>query len=191
MTSVQERKQKLRDEVLAKRQQLSEQQWLNKSNQIIQSLLDSDVYKKSGVVHTYISMNERREVFTDNLLIHLFQDRKRVVVPITNFTDKTLSHSEIEAENALVANKWGVREPKSINPVEISELDLIIVPMAAADKNGNRLGYGRGFYDRFLDMTDATKIGLTFHEFLFDKIPVEEFDVKLDVIITEEVVIFT
>lgn len=191
MTSVQEKKRKLRNEVLADRQQLSEQQWVNKSNQIIQLLLDSDVYKKSKVIHTYVSMNKRREVCTDNLLKHLFDDRKRVVVPITNFSDKTLSHSEIDAENELVANKWGVREPKSINPVEISEIDLIIVPMAAADKDGNRLGYGRGFYDRFLDMTDATKIGLTFHDFLFDEIPVEEFDVKLDVIITEEVVIFT
>ncbi|MBD3615815.1 MAG: 5-formyltetrahydrofolate cyclo-ligase [Gracilimonas sp.] len=191
MTSVQEEKQKLRDKVLAKRQQLSEQQWLNKSNQIIQSLVDSDVYKKSGVIHTYVSMNERREVCTDNLLIHLFDDKKRVVVPITNFSDNTLSHSEIDAENELVANNWGVREPKTINPVEISEIDLIIVPMAAADKDGNRLGYGRGFYDRFLDMTEATKIGLTFDKFLFDKVPVEEFDVKLDVIITEEVVIFT
>lgn len=191
MITVQEKKQKLRSKVLEKRQQLSEEQWLNKSNQIIKSLSESTAYKNSGVVHTYISMNSRREVCTDNLLTHLFEDKKRVVVPITNFSDGTLSHSEINTENELVANKWGVREPKSINPIEISEFDLIVVPMVAADKNGNRLGYGRGFYDRFLDMTDAITVGLTFHEFLFDQIPVEEFDVKLDMIITEEDVIFS
>jgi 5-formyltetrahydrofolate cyclo-ligase len=58
--------------------------------------------------------------------------------------------------------------------------------MAAADKRGNRLGYGKGFYDRFLLQTTALKVGFVFDEFLFDEIPVEEFDVKLDVIITEE-----
>jgi 5-formyltetrahydrofolate cyclo-ligase len=62
--------------------------------------------------------------------------------------------------------------------------------LAAADRKCNRLGYGKGFYDRFLKKTKAKKVGLVFSDFLFDEIPTEEFDEKLDVIITEEEVIF-
>jgi 5-formyltetrahydrofolate cyclo-ligase len=63
---------------------------------------------------------------------------------------------------------------------------LIIVPLLAADKNFNRLGYGKGFYDRFLEKEEATRVGLLFDEFIFDSIPVEDFDEKLDILISEK-----
>lgn len=190
MSSIRDQKQKLRDTVLQKRKKYTEEEWRSKSKKILAKLLKSDAYKKADTVHSYVSMNDRREVWTDPLIEQILKDQKQVVVPVVNFSDGTLSHSLIHSLEELETNDWGVREPKSMNPVNISELDMIVIPMAAADRQGNRLGYGKGFYDRFLAKISASKIGLTFHDFLFDEIPVEEFDIKLDTIITEEEVIF-
>ena len=190
MSSLKEQKQTLRESVLEKRNQLEESSWLDSSKRIVQALMETDLYKKANVIHTYMSMNSRREVSTDLLVEEMLTANKRVIVPITDFRTNTLSHTEIKSSSDLQENKWGVREPKDQEEFDISKLDLVIIPMAAADRNGNRLGYGQGFYDRFLSKTEAQKIGLVFNEFLFDTIPVEEFDKKLDVIITEEEVIF-
>ena len=189
MSSIREIKQDIREEVLSIRAQMPEETWQQKSDSIIARLKETDFFQKADTVHTYISMNKRREVCTDQLLNYLLESGKKVVVPITNFSNGTLSHTEIDKTSDLETNKWGVSEPRTFNPVDVDELDVVIIPMAAADKSGNRLGYGKGFYDRFLSETKAKKVGLVFDEFLFDEIPVEEFDVKLDVIITEERVI--
>lgn len=189
MSSISEKKQELRESVLQKREAYSEESWRFRSEKILTKILSSDIYKSSQTIHTYVSMNERREVWTDPLINHIFEDDKMAVVPTVNFSDGTLSHHQILTMEELKANNWGVREPETRRPVDISELDMVVVPMAAGDRAGNRLGYGRGFYDRFLAQTPALKIGLTFQDFLFDTIPVEEFDVNLDMIITEEEVI--
>lgn len=189
MSSIRQQKQELRETVLQKRKQYTEEEWCSKSKKIIAKLLKSDAYKIADTVHSYVSMNDRREVWTDPFIEQILKDQKKAVVPVVNFSDDTLSHSLIHSLDELEMNDWGVREPKRIDPISISELNMIVIPMAAADKQGNRLGYGKGFYDRFLEQTSATKIGLTFHDFLFDEIPVEEFDIKLDTIITEEEVI--
>ncbi len=83
-----------------------------------------------------------------------------------------------------------MREPIKVKEIEISQIDLILVPMAAADRTGNRLGYGKGFYDRFLNKANAMKVGLVFSEFLYDEIPTESFDEKLDIIVTDKEVIY-
>ncbi|MCP9292826.1 5-formyltetrahydrofolate cyclo-ligase [Gracilimonas sediminicola] len=190
MSAISQKKQELREKVLAERQQIAAREWKKKSEKIISSLTNADFFKKSKTVHTYISMDQRREVYTDGLLEDILNGSKRAVVPVTNFEDGTLTHSEIRSLSDLKKNKWGVAEPKHITTVNVEELDLIIVPMAAADRAGNRLGYGKGFYDRFLREAEAIKVGLVFDAFLFDEIPIEEFDEKLDVIISEKEVIF-
>ncbi|MCH2448722.1 MAG: 5-formyltetrahydrofolate cyclo-ligase [Gracilimonas sp.] len=189
MISIRRQKQNLRDTVLKKRKEYTEKDWRSKSEKILGKLLNSDSYKKSNTIHTYVSMNDSREVWTDPLIKQILKDGKQAVVPVVNFSDGTLLHSLIHSLDELESNHWGVREPETKRPIDISEFDLIIIPMAAGDRQCNRLGYGKGFYDRFLKQTTASKIGLTYLDFIFDEIPVEEFDVKLDTIITEEEVI--
>lgn len=192
MNSVQKQKKELREKVLDLRQQIAEDDWAQKTNSIADKFLQTDFYHNSNTIHTYISMNQRKEVGTDELIQNFFESEKEVVVPVTDFSDTSLKHIRLHSFGDLIVNKWGIREPEEAEEaVDPKELDLIIIPMAAADKSGNRLGYGKGFYDRFLANTKAKKVGLVFHQFLFDDIPVEEFDEKLDMIITEEVVIFT
>lgn len=190
MSSIKEEKKAFREEVLSVRTEMSKPEWKKKSEQIIKNLVETEFFRQASTVHSYISMNERREVCTDELFNIIFKNDKQAVVPITNFSDHSLTHSEITPDTSLTTNKWGVREPESVQLVDVSALNLIVVPMVAADKKGNRLGYGQGFYDRFLHDTAGKKAGLVFEQFLYDKIPVEEFDVKLDVIITENEVIY-
>ncbi|SMO34498.1 5-formyltetrahydrofolate cyclo-ligase [Gracilimonas mengyeensis] len=188
MNAVNKRKEELREEVLTRRSKLSEEEWQAKSEKIIQHFFSDDLYDMAKVVHCYVSMNERNEVCTDALITKMLEAGKRVVVPVTNFSNVLLHHIEIDSLDDLKSNKWGIREPdaEEEEEVPVEELDVVIIPMAAADRKGNRLGYGKGFYDRFLAKTNARKIGFVFKEFLFDEIPVEEYDVKLDVIITED-----
>jgi 5-formyltetrahydrofolate cyclo-ligase len=190
MSSVKEQKQSLREKILKDRGLISESVWEKHSKQITESLLAEKFYNQASIAHTYLSMNDRREVSTDLLLERLLSSDKRVVVPITNFDTNTLSHAEIHSTSDLKKNKWGVREPVGSGKFDVGELDLVIVPMVAADRNGNRLGYGKGFYDQFLSKINAKKVGLVFSDFLYDDIPTEKFDEKLDVIITEEEMIF-
>lgn len=190
MTLTREQKKALRATVLKKRSAMDEEQWKLKSDAIIKRLMNETVFLNAETVHTYISMNERREVCTDQLLDHLFQLKKEVLVPITNFKDHSLVHALVSDKTKFEANKWGVREPIKYQPGQLSSVDLVIVPMAAGDLEGNRLGYGKGFYDRFLSQTAAKKIGLVFDDYLFQEIPAEPFDVKMDLIISEERVIF-
>lgn len=191
MSSLQKQKNDLRERVLPQRKEIPEDEWLKKSKAILSSLTDTDFFEEANVVHTYVSMNERREVNTDELIQELFESEKKVVVPITNFSEHSLNHVELRSFGELITNKWGVRDPEvKENEVQAEELDLIIIPMAAADRKGNRLGYGQGFYDRFLKQTEGFKVGLIFSDFLFDEIPAEDFDIKLDVIITEDELIY-
>jgi|AntRauTorckE6833_2_1112554.scaffolds.fasta_scaffold27539_2 5-formyltetrahydrofolate cyclo-ligase len=192
MSSIKKQKNELREKVFDLRQQIPEDEWAKKTRSITGKLLQTDVYSHAKTIHTYISMNQRMEVGTDELIEKIFESEKNVVVPVTNFSNTSLKHIRLHSFEELIVNKWGIREPEEVEEtVNPNELDLIIIPMAAADRDGNRLGYGKGFYDRFLSDTDAKKVGLVFNQFLYDDIPVEEFDQKLDMIITEEVVIFT
>jgi 5-formyltetrahydrofolate cyclo-ligase len=108
-----------------------------------------------------------------------------VVAPVTDFEKNQLSHVKVESVSTLVPNKWGVPEPKNGQKIDVATLDLVLVPLLAIDNKGNRLGYGKGFYDRFLKKTTAQRIGLVFSNFVLDEVPSEPFDEQLDGYFTE------
>ena len=186
MSSVSAQKALLRKEMMDRRQSLSEEEWQEKSQQIIETVLSSDEFKASDTIHCFISMNDRFEVNTHILIKELLAQDKTLIVPITNFTDGTLSHSVLNSFEDLSPNKWGVLEPKDLNPVNVNDIDLVLVPLLAADRAGNRLGYGKGFYDRFLSSISAPSFGLLFQKFILEKIPTDSFDKKLNGLISEK-----
>ena len=130
-------------------------------------------------------MNERNEVNTQPLIQELISRGIKVIVPITDFESGTLNHSMLTSFEELESNKWGVLEPKEMDETDYKP-DIILVPLLAADLEFNRLGYGKGFYDRFLSESSALTIGLVFQEYILNKIPVERFDQKLDILVTEK-----
>jgi 5-formyltetrahydrofolate cyclo-ligase len=96
-----------------------------------------------------------------------------------------LEHYYYEGLQQLDQNQYGIFEPTHGTPVELGRIDAVIVPLLIADKSGHRLGYGRGYYDRFLSQcnTNCVKIGLSLFN-VEEKVPTDDWDVKLDLIIT-------
>ncbi len=136
-------------------------------------------------------MNDRFEVDTHSLVNSMLLMNKRVIIPVMNMESGTLDHSELTNFSELELNKWGVLEPKELKPLDTSNIDLILVPLLGADLNGNRLGYGKGYYDRFLEKVTAISFGLLFDEFILEKIPIESYDRKLSGIISEKGLTYT
>lgn len=183
--NVAERKAELRTRILRGRNSISRAQWRHNSDAICDTILNSFEYRNSENIHCYISMNDRFEVDTHLLIKHLIKDGKQVIVPVANFKSGELSHSYLHSFDTLKANKWGVLEPIEVKPAEISSIDLILLPLLGVDRKGNRLGYGKGFYDRFLSQISIPTFGLIFDDFILDEIPTENFDIPLYGFISE------
>ncbi|NGP76215.1 5-formyltetrahydrofolate cyclo-ligase [Balneolaceae bacterium YR4-1] len=184
-----QRKQAMREQLLKVRSELGTAEYREKSDQIITRLKTEAEFKSAEVIHCYVSMNERREVNTHGLLENLVNSKKKPVVSITHFDDGTLSHRYLESMDDLKENKWGVLEPVRGEVAALDEFELVIVPMVGGDRKKNRIGYGKGFYDRFLREVSCPAIGLLFDRCLVESVPVESFDVALDKCITESKII--
>ena len=170
-------KKELRKEILYLRDNLEDR--YNKSMFIKNKLLDLDIYKESKAIALYFSM--KSEVDTKELIKESLLLGKKVLLPRIINKNKMI-FIEINDNTEYERNSFGVMEPIG---EEYKDIDLIIVPGVAFDKNNNRLGYGRGYYDKYLSNKDIYKIGICYSEQLIDKIEVEEHDIKMDLIITD------
>ena len=181
-----ESKSKIRKRILNVRNNMSKEDVKKNSNAIMDKITSLDIYKHSKVVFIY--MDFKNEVITSNLIKRMLSEKKRVVIPYTDSINTVLIPSEITKESDLKQNSFGYYEPKSILPVNIEEIDLVIVPGVVFDKNLNRIGFGKGYYDKILNRLkpSAKKVALA-HDFqVLEDIPAEEHDVKMDMIITEK-----
>lgn len=179
------KKKKLRKKYLEIRSSMSAAEVKENSNMIHRHLFALEQFLLAKAVHTYVSMSQRNEVDTLNVIQYLHDSGKEVQVPRME-ANSTLSHYVLHSLNDLQENEWGVMEPMQGEVAEISQTDIVIVPMVSGDKQKNRLGYGKGFYDRFLKQIDAVKIGLLFNLQLYQgALPVNRYDVPLDILITE------
>lgn len=167
--------------------------FISKNSAIItDKLLKMDCINNANTIMLYLDFNN--EVKTYNLIKKLLSLKKIVAAPITQLEEKKLIPSQIiDLENDVKIGAYGIREPKQeySTPVDIKTLDIVIVPAVAYDSNCYRLGYGGGFYDRFLEnlRNDSITIGIAFDFQIFDDIPKEPHDVKLDYVITESRII--
>ncbi|MFN1833975.1 5-formyltetrahydrofolate cyclo-ligase [Balneola sp. MJW-20] len=189
---ISKRKTELRSLARTLRDEVSQDEWRDKSNRIKELFLSSDLFSNAERIHSYVSMNERKEVDTLGIIEHILVSEKSLCVPVTDFNDISMRHFEIDSLDDFKMNEWGIKEPgKEGQERTADQFDLIIVPLLASDIGGNRLGYGKGFYDRFLKKTRAIKVGLVFDNFIFSEIPTDEHDQSLDYLITEKSVIKT
>lgn len=184
--SIQDQKETLRSQLLHIRDNLPESVYEKASENIVARLQTLPGFRRSRTIHCYVSMNNRHEVNTHTLLRWMLASNKRVIVPITNIGETELEHVELHSFESLKQNEWGVLEPNDGRAVAPDELDFVIVPMVGADLECNRIGYGKGFYDRFLSQVDCPTVGLCFEECVVDHIPTEPFDVKLSAVLTED-----
>lgn len=179
-------KEKLRQEILEKRNLLERKEVIKKSKKIIRKLKSLKEFKKAKTIMFYVSKDN--EVFTHDIIKKMI-GRKEIIVPVTDFKNKALILSELNDFSELEPGYYSVLEPKNVKEVSIDEIDIVIVPGVVFDKKGNRIGYGEGYYDIFLKRTKALKIGLGFDFQIVDKIETERYDIPVDVVVTEKEII--
>jgi len=174
-------KRTLRKKVKQSYRIYTEKQLLDISKRIFEKLESSDVFVNASAVLSFWSMPD--EVFTHDF-IQKWKGTKKIYLPVIH--DDELIVKRFEGEKKMMKNdKINVYEPQGKKVDDLSIIDLIIVPGVAFDTNNNRLGRGKGYYDRFLPkIKDSYKIGICFPFQYFIKIPFAKNDVKMDEVIT-------
>ena len=180
-------KEELRKRIKKKRNALSTSEVLEKSSKIKKRFFEMELFRKAQTILFYVSYG--KEVFTHDMIKESIVMGKRVVVPKSVTTNNTLILSELTSWGDLELGAYNILEPKqeSIEQVDIESIDLIIIPGVVFDVHGNRIGHGKGYYDRLLYYSqDIPTIGLAFEFQIVDNIKSEQHDEKIYFIITEE-----
>ena len=178
----------LREQLKLERHNLSKQYVRERSKMIVEQLLSLPEFFRADVVHTYIS-SKNNEVDTHELIRVLLKHKKRVVVPIAEKATKLMKHSELFSLSELVGGAYGILEPRMYRPVSASDLQVVVVPALAVDRNGNRLGFGAGFYDRFLQDISLPTIALAYDFQIIKEVPQETTDIPVSFVVTEQEII--
>lgn len=174
-----------------KRKAFSRKEIDQKSSEILRNLKSMEIWDNS-VFHVFVSIPGFNEVNTHPIIEYLFAENKKVVVPKT--FGREMKACLIDPKTRWETGKFGVKEPKTCNEFDAQLIDIILMPLLIYDKQGNRIGYGGGFYDRFLKKTSpkVLKIGLC----IFPPIEIiedaEPTDIPMDYCVTDsEIVSFT
>ena len=180
-------KQTLRQIFLEKRQVLSQKERANRSTQVCQQAIQIIKDSPIKICHIFMYMDSFAEVNTDPIFNFLVSSKEHTAVTSKcDFSKKILTHFVCESTTTFDINKYGIKEPVNGLSIEEKEIDLVFVPLISFDRQGNRIGYGGGFYDKFLSQCseDCLKIGLATSPPL-DLIPyTESHDIKLDYCLT-------
>jgi len=177
----------LRQQAKEARSLLSPSQIAEHSKIISQRLLDL----LNGFETVMVYASKAPEVETKDLIVDLNRRGVRVIVPIIERETCSLRLSYLPDPSALVPSTFNVPEPIGHEiPARPGDVEAVVIPMLAFDAEGNRLGYGAGYYDRFLcRYPHPKKIGIAFSCQQADSIPADENDVKMDYIVTEKGII--
>lgn len=183
-------KEKLREKYLAKRSSLTTGQVKNASNKIAVKFLD--VVDRMAAERIMLYYSFRNEVITHNIIDKLLTQNKKVFLPYTVVAEKELRISQInDIKDDLIEGVYGVMEPRKKENQSVKDLDIVVVPGMVFTIEGYRLGYGGGYYDRFLSsLSEKTRtIGFVFDRFLLNEFPLEVHDLPVEMIITEKNII--
>ena len=175
-------KNTLRKTYLEKRKTLSKAEYQRRNTAIATQFFEQFDLKDINTLHTFLPIEKTWEVNTWHIINEIRQDFQHVKIAVPKTVGNDLQHFELKENTVLRENNWGIPEPVDAAEVPVSEIDLVLVPLISFDKKGNRIGYGKGFYDRFLAQCrpDTLKIGLSLAPPL-DFIPyTNKWDVRLD-----------
>ncbi len=183
-------KAELRKSYLAKRQLLTSVELERSSAGIAAKFFESFDLAKIRVLHCFISISRFNEVDTRPIFQHVWAAYPQIVTVVPRIDrqndelESLVYHSDVE----LVHSKWQIAEPSHNDRVDPAEIDIVLVPLLCADLTGHRVGYGRGYYDRFLSRCrpDCQKIGLSAFPLVETIEDAHEGDVRLDRCITPD-----
>ncbi len=178
------KKEILRPQFLNIRDKLTQKDVNSKSLLIQKRFAGLVEYSEADTIMFYYSVG--KEVKTDKAIATALKEKKRVVLPVCNVENRNLI--PVELGKKLQKNKFGILEPVG-EPVELDEIDIVVVPVVSFDEECDRLGRGFGYYDNFLKGIKALKVGFGFDCQKTENVPSEDQDVQLDKIVTEKRVI--
>jgi 5-formyltetrahydrofolate cyclo-ligase len=179
-------KDELRKIYLHRRQSLSEIECQELSLKISELFFQSFDLSQIHILHTYLPIESKREPNTWFIINRIQREFPRIQLVIPKVKGETMEHVFYEGSDQLELTKWGMTEPKHGEKVLPDNIDAVIVPLLLFDDSGHRLGYGKGFYDRFLGRCrlDCKKIGLSFFDHESQIKTINHFDVPLTHCIT-------
>lgn len=183
MIEIENEKKKVRKEYTLVRSKIENKK--EKSNLIFSKIIETKSFKESKIIAMYKNINS--EVNTAELIKYSINIGKTVVLP--KVEENELRFYKINSiDEKLFKSKFGIEEPSGIkeNLVDNKFIDLVIVPGICFDTEKNRLGFGKGYYDRFLKQKDFKTIGICFDEQITKKVPTNDNDMKVKEIITEK-----
>lgn len=182
-------KKELRQQLRATLEALEPRQRQQLSTAACDRLLSIPEYENARAILLFLSM--QTEVDTSPIALRAWTERRRVLAPKVSWEQKRMQPVEISSLTSDVTlDVMGIREPLEGPPVPISDIDLVIVPGLAFDADGNRLGRGRGFYDRFLSNPEFRGVacGLAFEMQVVPAVPFDDNDRRVDLLVTDAAV---
>lgn len=150
-----------------------------KDKLIRKNLRELDLYKKAKSVFVFISY--RSEVDTKGIIEDILADGKKLLVPLVKGSE--MIAVEVKGIDDLEPNKMGILEPK--DGEEVTEVDLTLTPGLAFDKDGYRLGYGGGYYDKFFAKVDTIRMGIGYYDQFVESLVHEDYDKPLQYLLTD------
>ena len=185
MMTEHEQKTELREKICIKRDALTPDEIMEKSNRIMQKLFATKEFMDANKIMFYSSCNS--EVRTMEMIEESLGQGKEVILPIVNIRKKNVKLVKIKITIGLKPNKLVIPEPSSNNLEEINpaDLDMIVAPGIAFTANCERLGAGWGFFDQMFEKTNAKRVGICFDIQVTKEVPMESHDKSMDILITE------
>lgn len=164
------------------RENLTGKEISKKSMDLINIFLESPIYKEANTIMSYMSI--RNEIETSFLNKRILKDNKKLILPVIR--NDNIVAVNIKKNDEFVLGKYQILEPKFVKNWN-DEIDLILIPGIAFDYDGNRVGFGKGYYDKFLKKHDKSiRLGFLYDFQLVNKIEIENHDIKMDFLISNK-----
>ena len=170
---------------------MNDKQRNDKSRQASKNLIELTQFREAETVMMYLSLPY--EIETSEVILHCWQSGKTVTVPKISWEQRHMIPVKINSlETGFSTGASGLRNPISGLPVPFGDIDLVVTPALGFDKKGNRLGRGGSYYDRFFANAElkADRCGFAFAEQLLDSIPVTEHDEPVEILVTDEEIMY-
>ncbi len=180
------KKEELRNKIKDLRKEISSQDVEERSRLITERYFDEIFNEQVERVHCFLPIPGKGEVDTWLIINKLWEKKVEVITSVSDFSTYEMKNYILEPDVEIISNNWGIPEPhEAVSSFEVP--DHILIPLLTFDKKGHRVGYGKGFYDRFLQrFPSAEKIGLSLFDGVDEIEDVNEHDQPLDVCLTPE-----
>ena len=181
-------KNTLRKVYLEKRKFLSQAEYERRNQLLTNQLIDFVEANQFQRVHTFIPIKRNKEPDTFPFIQYLWSEKPEieVVTAVSDLNSPIMSHVEIKQDTSFLENKWGIPEPQDGIACPIDNIDCILVPMISGSKSGHRIGYGKGYYDRFLQecSEDTLFLGVNIGPLLEGNLFIDQYDIPMHFMIT-------